>query len=177
VNLVLIDTATASTSSALLVYGLNSSTYQSYLVVASYIRPSNDVVMQLRFGDGGSEGSPGIDSGSSDYVFHVGAVGSHSNSYGGSVANQNRIQLATAGTDNGASFSFGMEGWLHFNGSVQPLISGTTVYNQSDDTSIVYGGHFIGKRQAVMAVTAVELSPSSGTIISGRLTVWGLKHD
>jgi len=177
-NLVLIDTATASSSSALLVYGLNSSIYQSYLVVASYIRPSADgPVLQLRFGDGGSEGSPGIDSGGSDYVFHVGVVGSHSASYSGSVATQSRIQLSNAGTDNAVNSSFGMEGWLHFNGSVQPLISGTTVYVNSDNSSLVYGGHFIGKRQATMAVTAVELSPSTGTFTSGRLTVWGLKHD
>ena len=171
-NLVLINTATASSSSTLEVTGL-SSTYESYLIVASYIRPSSDgPVFQLRFGDSGA-----IDSGASDYAYHVARINSGSGSYAASVsAGTTHIQVCPSGTDNAADSSFGMVGWLHGNGSVQPIISGETTYVQADDTSVVYGGHFVGKRHAAMVVTRVELSPSTGTFTSGRLTVWGLKH-
>ena len=167
---VLLGTATASNSATLTVTGL-STTYNIYMVVGSRLRPATDgQPLQLRLGDSG-----GIDSGASDYTFHTGASVSNSNSYGGSSGTQSRIQLGSAGVDNGAASSIDFTGWLHCDGTVNPMFNGTQAFTYADDTALIYAGQFGGSRLSGIAVTQVQVSFASGNITSGTLTVWGIK--
>ena len=166
---VFLGTATASDSATLTVTGLDA-TYTLYMVVGSRLRPATDgQPLQLRLGD-----TSGIDSGTSDYTFHTGASVSNSNSYGGSSGTQSRIQLGTAGVDNAASSSIDFTGWLHCDGSIKPMFNGTQVYTWGDNASLIYAGQFGGARDAVIAVTQVQVSMASGNLTSGTLSVYGV---
>lgn len=168
-GLVFLGTATASDSASLTVTGL-STTYSLYLVIGSRLRPASDgQVCQLRLGD-----SSGIDSGSSDYTFHTGASVSNSNSYGGSSGTQSRIQLGSAGVDNGAASSIDFTGWLNCGGTINPMVTGTQAFTFGDDATLIYSGQFGGSRLSAIAVTQVQVTMASGNITSGALSVYGV---
>jgi hypothetical protein len=168
----LIGTSVASTSASLTVTGLDS-TYDTYAVVVSALRPAtNDVDLWLRLGDSG-----GIDSGGSDYGWAQNLNGSASSSSGDSkIKCTGDMGGAINGIGNAATE--GVSG-VFFLGEPSDAGMYSTVYGNPSvaRTTTPFVGIFMGQRQANIAHDRVQVLFESGNITSGRLTVWGIAHE
>jgi len=58
--------------------------------------------------------------------------------------------------------------------SLVPIISGT--YCVNTDATRAVGMGFHGQRLAEISVDRLQIYPSTGTFLTGRLTVWGIAH-
>jgi len=172
-QLTLIATAAASTSASLTITGLDS-TYDSYLLLGSDLHPVNDgIELWIRVGD-----SSGIDSGASDYSYHVARIDSADANYLAHVSGgAAQIALAFSGIGNAAGEGIGFALWLHRpgDGSTQPMISGTHTF--LTNLTAFQGGPIIARRNAVITLDRVQVLFQTGSIVSGRFTVFGAKHD
>ena len=172
-NLVLVGTAVASSSSTLDITGLDT-TYDTYMLVGSDVRPSNQgVELSMRLGD-----SSGFDSGASDYSWYAIRNAAGSSSYVGvNDAADSRIAIAIGGTGADANEAAGFVGWLHSpgDGTSLSIISGN--HSNIDTGNNLQVGTFGGmRRNTVITVDRVQIFFSAGTITSGRFTVLGVKH-
>jgi len=168
----LIGTVAASDSATITVTGLDS-IYDTYLIAGSDLVPATDGAnLFLRFGDSG-----GIDSGASDYEYHVANSSPGSAAYG-SASSSAAYSANELGTDDGnaAGEGHGFVLFLHRpgDGASRPAVSGT--HTRIDSGGSLLGGPVIGSRTAVITLTQIQLLYDSGNITSGRLTVWGLGH-
>jgi len=172
-KLILIGTAEASTSATLDITGLDS-TYASYLITLSDMTPSSDYsTAYFRLGDSG-----GIDSGATDYAYHNGDNSPSAITYDAHVSTgANRITLGENGIDSAAGGGLQASLWLNRPGdsTMKPLISGT--WNGVEGGGLFEGGIVLGAMNSVIDVDRVQFRFSSGTVISGRMSVFGLKHD
>ena len=166
-----IATVTASSSASLTVTGLDS-TYDTFAVAVSDLIPATDSThVMMRVGD-----SSGVDSGSTDYSNHTGMSTSTSAGYAGSAtAGNDRINLGIS-VGNVSGEGFGGLYYIHNpgDGSVFPLITGTSVYKTY--SGVLEGGALAATRDAVITLDRVQILMSSGNITSGRVTAWGIKH-
>ena len=167
----LIGTQVASDSADLTQTGLDS-TYDTYAIGFSDIIPGTDQQAALfRVGD-----SSGIDSGGSDYSYHVGSNRASSSSYAAANSSGNgQIYLVDqVGTATGE----GLGGMLFITGpgdkTSYPMITGTVMI--VDYLTMNRGGAVNATRNAVITLDRVQISFSSGNIASGRMTVWGIAH-
>ena len=167
----LIGTSEASTSASLTVTGLDS-TYDNYAIGISDITPSSDIQnAYIRLGD-----SSGIDSGASDYAYHLMRNKSNSGSYAGQASSStSSIQMGAVGTGTGE----GMGGMLYLSrpadGTLYPVIHGTyTSYYVN--TYVLESGVITGVRLSGISVDRVQIFIGAGNIVTGRLTVWGISH-
>jgi len=167
----LIGTSEASTSASLTVTGLDS-TYDNYAIGISDITPSTDIQnAYIRLGD-----SSGIDSGASDYAYHLMRNKSNSGSYAGQASSAtSSIQMGAVGTGTGE----GMGGMLYLSrpadGTLYPVIHGTyTSYYVN--TYVLESGVITGVRLSGISVDRVQIFIGAGNIVTGRLTVWGISH-
>jgi len=169
-GLVLIGTATASSSSTLGITGLDS-TYDTYLISGADLMPSVDAVFGLRFGD-----SSGIDSGSGDYSYALGTYLATSTSEAITATEDSTyIPLsATVGADSVEGF--GCTVWITQPGdtSGKNRASGISTYNNG--SSVLSGGVIFGGRNVNITLTQIQIFPASGNFASGRLSVWGYSH-
>jgi hypothetical protein len=165
----LIGTQVASSSASLTQTGLDS-TYDTYAIMLSDMHPETDnVTARMRFGD-----SSGIDSGASDYSSFYQLISS--GSYSGSGNASEAYMYLNYQTGNAAGEGFGAVIFLHRpgDGSTQPMISGTQLsINGSTGQT---GGAIMGKRNAVITLDRIEFLFSSGAIVSGRMSVYGVAH-
>ena len=166
----LIGTAVASGSSTLDITGL-SSTYDHYAISVSDIKPAQDsTAIRLRFGD-----SNGVDSGS-DYAYHTtGLADNATNFAGANSTSADNIKLAKDNLVSGSGKGFGGMFFLHRpgDGNIVPIVSGTMCFV---DNGALRGGLTMGRMLSVITLDRVHISMSSGTITSGRLSVWGIAH-
>ena len=167
----LIATAVASDSASVTITGLDS-TYDTFAVAVSDLIPATDGShMFMRVGD-----SSGVDSGSSDYSSHARLTPASSTSYAASAtAGNNQIVLGIS-VGNVSGEGFGGLYYIHNpgDGSVFPLITGTSVYKTNGGAT--EGGSVNATRDAVITLDRVQFIMSSGNITSGRVTAWGIKH-
>ena len=167
----MVGTSEASTSASLTVTGLDS-TYDNYAIGISDMTPDSDTNnAYLRLGD-----SSGIDSGGSDYAWHLMRNKSDNSSYSGQVNNStSSIQMAAGGTVAGE----GMGAMLYLNrpadGTLWPIIHGTCV-GRGHATSQLESGVISGVRLSGISVDRVQIFWGAGNIVTGRLTVWGISH-
>ena len=167
----MVGTSEASTSASLTVTGLDS-TYDNYAIGISDIISSSDTQnAYIRLGD-----SSGIDSGASDYAWHLMRNKSNSASYVGQASNStSSIQMGAVGTGTGE----GMGGMLYLSrpadGTLYPVIHGTyTSYYVN--TYVLESGVITGVRLSGISVDRVQIFIGAGNIVTGRLTVWGISH-
>jgi hypothetical protein len=167
----MVGTSEASTSASLTVTGLDS-TYDNYAIGISDITSSSDTQnAYIRLGD-----SSGIDSGASDYAWHLMRNKSNSASYVGQASNStSSIQMGAVGTGTGE----GMGGMLYLSrpadGTLYPVIHGTyTSYYVN--TYVLESGVITGVRLSGISVDRVQIFIGAGNIVTGRLTVWGISH-
>jgi hypothetical protein len=148
------------------------STYDTFAVAVSDLIPATDGVhMYIRVGD-----SSGVDSGSSDYSNHTIMGTAGSTSYNATAtAGNNQINLGFS-VGNASGEGFGGLYYIHNpgDGSVVPLITGTSVYKTNG--GVTEGGSMCATRDAVITLDRVQFIMSSGNITSGRVTAWGIKH-
>lgn len=167
----LIGTSVASTDATVTQTGINT-TYETYAIVFSDITLSVDGNhIYFRCGD-----SSGIDSGASDYAWHMvkTATGSPTtfSAYGDTADAQLRI-----GGDVGNDTGEGMSGIMYVSpsdGSGKPMFYGNFVTQTTGGLPV--GGSIYGARNAVITLTQVQLVAQSGTIATGRMSVFGIKH-
>lgn len=168
----LIGTSVASNSASLTITGLDS-TYDSYGIGLSDIIPATDGTEGwLRCGDSG-----GVDSGASDYGWHIQGMDSGNSSYGGAndIADS-QIDLTRSAVGNATGE--GLSGMLYLNrpadGTMYPTFTGTVTCIDSD--GMPFGGAIIASRLAVITLDRINFQFASGNVTSGRMTVWGIAH-
>ena len=173
----LIGTVAASNDSTLTVTGLDS-TYDTYALAFSDLHPQTDgVEAWLRMGDSG-----GIDSGASDYewagVYSKSDVGTPSGQQDPSAAEIELTSTYSSGPVLGNAAGEGFGGVVYLNrpgdGSTFPNISGmsTTIDGSAVSSTILISGH----RKSVITLTQLQFLFSSGNLVSGRFSVWGVSH-
>ena len=169
-GMVLIGSATASSSSTLGISGLDSS-YDTYLLSCSDIALSGDAEMALRLGD-----SSGIDSGSTDYSYILGRykAGTASEAIDTSATHPKITLSVNVG---GATLEgFGCNIWITQPGDTSSKNRVFAISSYQDGSGDLNGAMIFGGRNANIALTQVQIFPASGNIATGRLTVWGYSH-
>lgn len=166
----LIGTDVASSSATLGISGFDSDT-DLYLISWQDIKLSAGADLGFRVGDVG-----GIDSGSTDYLFHYSASTDVVGTYVGiTTGGDNIIKLAK---DVGTGTGQGAGGFLYLtrpgDGDMRPTFSG--VGNGLTSGNVLQGGHIVGQRVAVIDLTQVQLVPTSGVFVSGRFSAWRVNH-
>ena len=164
-----ISTNSFSGQSSVTVTGIDT-TYAIYVAVCTGIINADDgvsaVLMQL--GD-----SSGIDSGGSDYSYHMARGESSSASYAASTSTgASTIQIA-GGTGNASGEGATCIAYIVPHASIRPLVYGVSAWIGSSGASVT--GTHGGQRLASIAVTQFLIKPGSGTI-SGRVSLYGIKH-
>ena len=164
-----ISTNSFSGQSSVTVTGIDT-TYAIYVAVCTGIINADDgvsaVLMQL--GD-----SSGIDSGGSDYSYHMARGESSSASYAASTSTgTSSIQIA-GGTGNASGEGATCIAYIVPHASIKPLVYGVSAWIGSSGASVT--GTHGGQRLASIAVTQFLIKPGSGTI-SGRVSLYGIKH-
>jgi hypothetical protein len=168
----IIGTAVASNSASLTITGITS-TYDSYvLTYANIVGQTDGQMLGIRFGDSG-----GIDSGGSDYSINRSITYANStvNDYG--TTGRNFMDVSK---DEGNASGEGCSGraFLHSltDGTIYPSMDYQTASMPSNATYKPASYTGSGMRNASMTVTQVQLIFSSGNIVSGRTTLYGLSH-
>ena len=170
--LTFVGKATASNSSTLGITGIDG-TYENYLILGSDLVPASDHrQFQLQFGD-----SSGIDTGASDYEYHLQEIGSSTTGYSGRVEdNAVFIELGNkVGNASGEGLGFAL--WLNMpgNGTMFATVHGTHVEWTKDGALV--GGTVVGARKTtVISLTQIQLKLNAGNIATGELTVYGVKN-
>ena len=165
----LIGTQTCSTSSTLTQTGIDS-TYDLYVIHISDLVTSNDSIqIRARLGDSG-----GIDSGGSDYEYHVSGGRTYgSGSLVNLAANASFMQLSREGQGNVSGEASHFTIYLNTGGtSSWPSISG---FGYSYD-SYLNNNHHAAVRKSLITTDRFQIYPTSGTLNEGRMTVWGISH-
>ena len=166
-----------SNTSNLIVDELDSSVYDSYLVVLSQMVPSSQPYAVLKLGDSSS-----IRALSGDYNWHHFAIransgsANHTNFVGGSEGQQIMLERRGVGTGTGEGFSASI--WIHSRRTgdntqfvrVHGTYSARTYLNETE------GGMFIAETTAAMDLTRVQFNFAGASTESGRMTVYGVKH-
>jgi len=169
-SLVLIGTEVASDSASLTVDGLDS-TYDSYMLVGSDLKFSTDTrELYMRVGDSG-----GIDSGATDYkyAFHYHRSDAAHTAVGSAGASYIFVAAAT-GNVAGEGIGFFAVLTRPGDGTTKPTISGFS--SDYDQNSVFTTAEWGGVRDSVIVLTQLQIYPQSGDFVTGRFTVWGMKH-
>jgi hypothetical protein len=167
----LISTVVASNSATLTVTGLDT-TYSTYALGFANLHPAtNQAKPAIRLGDSG-----GIDSGGSDYSWLQ--MGDHVDStvfgLSGSMDQLDSLMRVGEGTGNNAGAGHNGIVFLSTPGTCYPSVSGTvSPISDSLAATISLVG---GTRKSVISVTQVQFLFTSGDIVSGRFSVWGISH-
>ena len=169
-NLILIGTQVASSSASLTQTGL-SSTYDSYFVAFSDIKPATDSAhFRMRWGD-----SSGIDSGASDYSWGIVQRKTDNTTVTGlNDENDDHIELMDSSGADGTEGIGGMV-TIHSPGDATTNIKATGEV-AADLNDGYYGNWIVARRNTNIAIDRVQVYFDSVNIASGRLTVWGMKH-
>jgi hypothetical protein len=172
VGWVLIGSQEASNDASLTQTGLDS-TYDAYCIIISAFVPSVDAneSIILRFGD-----SSGIDSGGSDYTclreLYLEGTTTYSGLDFGDRADMICGSAHGTGTGEGGSAVL----WLLNPGDagVRNHIHGRWIgYDLQPE---LRGAAFYGMRNAAITLDRILVAFQSSNIVSGRFTVWGMKH-
>ena len=172
-NLVYLGTAVASSSSSVSVTWSDDSDYVQFLALGNEFRISSQYAgLGLQLGD-----SSGIDTGSSDYSFVTGNDSAGASTSTVSVSEgSNRIAMGVRGINNASGYPVSFALWISRGGStVYNQVTGTHSYREH--TGVLAGGTVLGRRNAAITVTGVAVVPNTGNMPTGRLTVWGVKHE
>jgi len=166
-----IGTGVASNSASLTLTGITS-TYDTYVVLLSDIIPATDgTEAQLQLGD-----SSGIDSGGSDYAYHVSYLIDTSGSYTSQVSTGAAYIKVNANTGNATGEGLSATIYLGTpsDTSLMNLVYGNCI--SSRDAGQLQGANIWARRLTSIALTQVLFKYSSGNITSGRMSLYGIAH-
>jgi hypothetical protein len=128
----------------------------------------------IRIGDSG-----GVDSGGTDYAYHIQHSYSNSGNYAGANSPgadfmwyNNSVGVLGGSIGRGCGFML----YLHNPGNaiVRPILSGTHV--TIDNSGITKGGSSVGSRLTTVTVDRVQFYDRSSTNMAGRFSVFGLAN-
>ena len=128
----------------------------------------------IRFGD-----SSGIDSGASDYAWYYAYLRQRDSGWLFAKAdNVAFIKINPEAIGDGTGDSYNAVAYLHPNHASTAgwsAIQGTQGYpgDAGGETNM---GQWVGVRKAKITVDRIQLYMSSGTVASGRMSVWGIAH-
>jgi hypothetical protein len=167
----IIGTAEASGSASLTVTGLGTD-YDIYAICLSALTPgTGNAVPYIRLGD-----SSGIDSASGDYDYASTSLegdGTHTN-----ISNQSATAIAVGTGDMGALALAGISGTYYLgqpsDSDTYSSIAGNSINTKSVSNLNVHSGG--GQRVAALVHDRVQFLFHTGTITTGRLTVYGIAH-
>jgi|TARA_R110002110_G_scaffold297773_1_gene511860 hypothetical protein len=166
----LIDSEEASTSSTVTLTGITS-TYDMYFISCTDCIVSGDATdVYFRMGD-----SSGIDSGGSDYAYAIkGIPATGIYSTGATfIALTNNASIGGIGNATGEGWSASL--WLEYSQAAKfPTVWGHVATAQSPTSPHIMRDQ--GQRNTNIALTQVQFYMSSGTITSGRFSIWGISH-
>ena len=168
----LIGTTVASNSATLDQTGLDSSSYDMYAILFSDLIPASDgVEVRLRMGD-----SSGIDTGGSDYDFHVSNLMDSGAGYGAQVSSAASYIKLNPNIGNAAGEGFSAMLYLSSpaTSTVPPMVYGT--HFGIINSGVSQGGPIFGRRVAAIDLDRIQAFFSSGNITSGRMSVYGIAH-
>jgi len=164
----LIGTVEASNDSTLTITGLDS-TYDTYAIGLSDLDPASTPNARLRVGD-----INGIDIGSTDYEYVYNNTASSDPTVYNGQGSQGSSFIQMGGSP---LFAFGAMLFIHNpgNSNSYPSISGTcSLRNTSNGSQLCT---LSALRTAVIVLDRVQFFFSSGNILTGRMTVWGISHE
>ena len=167
----LIGSSTASASATVTVTGLDS-TYDSFvIIIAELILATDDKFLKMRVGD-----SNGIDSGASDYSYHMSNGGDqYANTYNNNADENEAWIKMSSSIGNASSECYGATLYLHSGvGTNQAMFTGH--WSGVTSGGAMNGGPLLSRRKSAITLDRIELLAESGNITSGRLTVYGIKH-
>jgi len=167
----MIGTQVASNSATLTQTGLDS-TYDTYAIGLSDIIPATDQqACFLLVGD-----SSGIDTGSTDYSYHVGRMRAQYSTYDAtnSTGNSQIYLVDQVGNNTGEGLGAMLFLVRPGDGTAVPMITGTVMI--VDYLGMNRGGTLCATRTAVITLDRIQIKFGSGNITSGRMTVWGISH-
>jgi len=167
----IINTTVASNDASITITGL-SSTYDTYAIAISDVRPASDGQnLFMRLGD-----SSGIDSGGSDYEYKTGSQVSANTSYASDASTGASSIRVCGGIGNATGEGGGGLLYLHQPGdaATQPIITG--IFAHLKNSTNLAGGVILANRQAVITVDRVNFFFDSGNVAVGRFTVYGVAH-
>jgi len=155
-----------------------SSTYSTFAIVCSSIHPAtDDEYIYLRLGD-----SSGIDSGASDYSWGTRLsyhwptatqvdLGSGGDSKIGTVG----MTSSTDRIGNATGEGWSIHAFLDAYGELYPNIYGHVTYRTAQP--VTRHGYFSGMRLSGITVDRVQITTAGGgNLVSGRMSVFGVKH-
>jgi len=150
-----------------------TSAYDTYVLTYANIRVSDDgAMLGLRYGDSG-----GVDSGSTDYGInrHITFGNNSNNVYG---TQERNFMDISKDTGNAAGESCNGHAYLHSltGGALWPSMSYVSSVMPGNAAYTPAGYIGSGNRNAVITVTTVSLAVTPGTIVSGRITLYGIAH-
>lgn len=174
----LIGSATASSSASIGVTGLDRTAYDQYGIGISGVQPVSDGQSpRIQIG-----GSGGLENGSGNWLWHtqqsvhnatVYGTARSTASYSTGILSSWEISSETFGTGNQTGEMYFAMLYLNIN-TERPMYFGT--YTNTNGSGVAYGGTTFGAMLVDVDITQIQLHMTSGNILAGRLTVWGIKY-
>jgi hypothetical protein len=172
-----VSSALASSSSELVLSGMDA-TYETYCAVFSGIRPSaNNGGVKFRIGDSSSFKSDAGYMYASSY--HHGSTSTQTPQYSGGT---NQWYLWNGGsTANATDYGASAQMYIYTprtdsspTSLVAPMVYGHCVNRNTSNN--VYREEMAGTYNTNINTTRLQIFPISGTFVTGRATLYGIKH-
>lgn len=171
-GMTLLSTVTASSSATVDIETTFDSTYDTYMITVSGIRPQNNSVqLNVRMKIAGAYDT------ASNYRYHTTLLGTNSGSYSADTANPTTFfRLQNIG-GNAAGYNGNYVMYVHLpsNTSLRKAVHYEGMWVNSSGTGIFTAGGATNDLTA--ALTGIRFYYSSGNIASGEFKLYGLKKD
>lgn len=160
--------------------GFDPSTYDEFMIkYVNYVASAAGTTLKLRFGTGGT---PTYQSGASDYSWGMTTVDTITSAGAAVSANETDsgidVAFSSGSTTSQGNFGtiniFGAQNTDDYPGVTFQGLCGQNGTNRR--TAFSGGGDFNNVHGAIVAVTAVQLVPSTGTITSGEFVLFGIAY-
>jgi hypothetical protein len=148
-------------------------TYDYYVFVGSDVHPATDSqIFQIRVGDSG-----GVDSGASDYRYHNTKLLDTTSSYASSLSTgDTEVHVGNSiGSAAGEGINFTCHLMRPSDATMRPCFR--VDYSLIDAGGQLYFGQSGGQRAAVITMDRIQFFFASGNLATGRITMYGVKHD
>ncbi len=166
--MVLIGTLTAGSDNSLKIVEQTSS-FDEYMLVVSDLKPSTNSMLKVRLTqdiDNGSTSMTGY-----DILQHETNNGNDS---GMSSIDYNYAQIHTM--RGSVDTSGGVSSVMYISNRGTPHLHGTSSHSYAGTPTRTVINSFAGRRRSSMVMGGVDLFFSSGQIVSGRATLYGISH-
>jgi hypothetical protein len=169
--LVLLSTASASTSATIDLETTIDSTYDKYLILITALVPENNAVsLRVRLKIGGSYLT------TSTYSYFNEQMRSNAATFSGDQLEAIDYMKIANDMSNGAAASCNAEIWIHNPASTtkRKHMYGRFLADAASSGNLIFG-NFYGVNSGTAALTGVRIYTSTGNIISGNFALYGVK--